>query len=365
MSKFFCPLPWVHQFIHPQGIKMCCSSKTTLDLTVNEFKNSQYLTEIKELISNGQVPHDCTSCVETEKNGYASTRTLALNDWSYTIETVPDQILYFDVRWSNLCNFSCRTCEPAFSSEIARERQIFPVHLFNNKVKEDLLEHLSQVQKINFTGGEPLLIKENIEILEKLLSLGRTDCEILITTNASVINGKLLEIIKQFKTVHWTISIDAVSRAAEYIRNGTVWSIVEENIYTILKLKHSVALNCVLSAYSVLDIDKLVNFFVNLKSTHKTQPLELWFAVCTEPVEINPMLLPNKYKSIAIEKLHCAINLLTDIKDNPVRSLQTLKSLHNNLSTEHVDNDSLFLEYTQNLDGLRSQNFNNIFNLGE
>jgi len=362
MSKFFCPLPWIHQFIQPNGIKMCCSSNTVHDLSLKDFKNSKYLQDIKKTISKGTAPTDCRNCVNNENKGYASTRTLALNDWNYTLETVPDQLLYLDIRWSNLCNYSCRTCEPEFSSEIAREQNIIPVHQFNHKIKQDLIDQLNTVKKINFTGGEPLLIKENIELLEKLISLGRHDCEILITTNGSVINHRILDIIKKFQTVHWTLSIDSVDRTAEYIRNGTDWPAVEQNIHMILSLKNSVALNTVLSAYSVLTIDKLVNFFCELKKKYKDQPLELWFAVCDHPKELNPLSLPFELKKVARKKLESAIDTLRTVLDNPDRSIQTLESLHKNLTNQNSGNGADFFKFTNHLDNLRNQNFYDTFN---
>ena len=363
MSEFFCPLPWIHQFIQPDGIRMCCSSSIKLDVSPAEFNNSKQLNKVKDTIRAGKIPKECKNCSSQESQGYTSTRTLALKDWNYTIDTVPNRPLYLDIRWSNLCNFSCRTCEPAFSSEISREQQSFPIHKFNKLAKSDILNMLNNVVRINFTGGEPLLIKENIEILKYLIDNNQTNCELLITTNASVINDYIINLIKQFDCVHWTISIDAVSHSAEYIRNGTVWTNVNNNIHTILNLKQSVALNCVLSAYSILAIDNLVCYFSELKTQHTDQPLELWFSMCDKPEMFRPIALPTHLKKHAMSQLEKAITRLSTIANNPNRSIDMIKALHNNLNDSIINTvlSDDFIQYTQELDQLRDQNFNTIF----
>ena len=344
---------------------MCCSSGTLLNVTPAEFNSSAYLADVKSTINQGNIPTDCQGCVQLEAQGYTSTRSLALTDWNYTVDNVPEQTLYLDIRWSNLCNFSCRSCEPSFSSEIAREQQLLPVHRFNNQAIKDVFDSLSTVKRINFTGGEPLLIKENIEVLEHLISLGRTDCSILITTNASVINNQIINLIKQFNNVHWTISLDAVGTAAEYIRNGTIWDRVNTNIKTILGLNQSVSFNCVLSAYSILDIDNLVDYFANLKLQYNQQPLELWFAVCEYPASLHPQSLTTSLKDSARSALTRAISTLSTVKSNPIRSIDSLKALQTNLNDSIIYKQDEFIKITKNLDALRNQNFSNVFNLGE
>lgn len=373
MSKFFCPLPWIHQFIQADGIKMCCSSSTKLDITPVEFINSQYLIDVKNTIAQGQIPKDCQSCVNLEQQGYSSTRTLALKDWNYTIDTVPNETLYLDLRHSNLCNFSCRSCEPSFSSEIARELEHNPqltkyhtlteIHLENIKSQKDIKTLLPTVQRINFTGGEPLLIKENINILEDLIRIGNTDCELLITTNGSVINNKIIDLIKQFNSVHWTVSIDAIGTTAEYVRNGTVWSVVDANIKQILTLNQSVAFNTVISMYSILDLSTLLMYFKELKLNYQTQPLEIWFSICSFPMFLNPQNINDQLKELATKQLDSSIEILSNLGNNPIRSIETLKSLQNNLKDSIINEQSFntFRKYTEELDQIRNQSFKQTF----
>lgn len=370
-------MPWIHQFIQADGIKMCCSSGTKLNLTPTEFADSDYIKVVRETIANGDIPSDCRSCVRLENQGYNSTRTLALNDWDYDIDTVPTKIEYLDLRHSNLCNFSCRTCEPAFSSEISRELSEHEelktyygiasnIHMENTLIRSDLINFLPTVKRINFTGGEPLLIKENINIFEELLASGNIDCEILITTNGSIINNKILELIKKFNNVHWTISIDGVGTTAEYIRNGTKWEKLQDNINEILLLGHSVAFNTVLSAYSVLDLSNLAKFFKSQKEKFSNQPLEIWCAICDTPDFLHPQVLTKKLKDKALIEINQTLMILTDIeKTVHISSLGTLNSLQKNLN-DSIINETLstkFIEYTSTMDKIRNQNFNQTFGI--
>jgi sulfatase maturation enzyme AslB (radical SAM superfamily) len=327
-----------------------------LNLSPTEFQQSAYINAVKDAIKSNKVPRDCQSCIQLESQGHESIRKIALRDWAYTIDSVPNELLYLDLRWSNLCNFSCRTCEPGFSSEIAREQQHFPIHKFNTKSQSNIFDTLSNLTRINFTGGEPLLIKENIAVLEKLLEIGHTNCEILITTNASVINPNIIELIKNFNNVHWTVSLDGVGNTAEYIRNGTVWEQVNENIHSILKLKQSVGFNCVLSAYSVLDLTKLVNYYNTLKSQYSTQPIDLWFHLCEYPLELNPCALPEHLRIRAIAELERSIPLV------PPNQAKILLAVIESLNTVSGDQEK-FVAFTQHLDHKRSQDFNRVFNI--
>jgi sulfatase maturation enzyme AslB (radical SAM superfamily) len=365
MSDFWCPLPWIHQFVEPTGIKTCCQGRIKLPVSPLDFSRSEFVNDVQTHLLNNQVHNNCQNCYELEQQGFDSTRLEAIRDYPLiTKERAENKVEYLDLRYNNLCNFSCRTCEPAFSSSIVKElehqpalRKWYVTSQKTNqydKIVDDLNIMLPTVKKINFTGGEPLLIKENLIILNKLEELSLFDCEILITTNASVINPKWLEILKKFNRVHWTISIDATESWAEYIRYGTIWSTVDENIKTILSLGHSVAFNTTLSAYSVLAIDQTVQYFLNLKKDVST-PFEHWFHVCVWPKHLHPSVLKNEFAQTARKKLTYAIQLLNTTDSNPLHSVETLKNLIITLNTSSDKLTDDFYKFTQQLDAIRGQ----------
>lgn len=363
MSDFWCPLPWIHQFVQTDGIKTCCQGTLIEQTSVAEFSNTNLVKEVKQSILANRVHKNCTGCAKLEQQGFASTRTEAVDHYKhYNASNIPDQTEYLDLRYSNLCNFSCRTCEPAFSSSIVTEVHTNPRlarwYAVDNKrnsydrIVGDLDKLLPRINRINFTGGEPLLIKENLRIIEKIPN---KDCQILITTNASVINPLWLESLKKFKDVHWTISVDGIDKTAEYIRYGSKWGQIDKNIRSIISTGHSVAFNTVLSAYSVLDVDRLVTYFIKLKKITKT-PLEHWFHLCTWPEFLSPNVLTGELNNIAITKLKLAADLLSTQIDNPPAARDTLLAAIKLLNSTIGDVDK-FNKFTSELDTLRGQDF--------
>lgn len=364
----WCPLPWLHQFIQPDGIKTCCQGKQIEKTNPSKFFNSELVVSVRQSILKNEIHQNCTNCFHLENQGFKSIRQESIEFYKdYSINNLPQHGLeYLDLRYNNQCNFSCRTCEPSFSSSIVNEIEKNPVlkkyyrsvkkENSYDKIADDLIEILPQVKRINFTGGEPVLIKDNLKILEELIKHKKFDCEILITTNASVINPQWLTLVKNFTTVHWTVSIDGVESFAEYIRYGTNWNTVKKNIHSILKLGHSVAFNTVLSAYSVLDLDKLVSFFIECKKISQG-PLELLFHTCTHPAYLSPAVLDDNLNQIARKKINDAVQLLSSVTDNPEASIQTLKNCLRILNTSNELNRIKFIEFTNDMDQIRNQNF--------
>lgn len=367
MSDTWCPLPWVHQFIIPDGIKTCCQGLQIESTSPSKFFKSELIDSVRQSIIDNKLHSNCRYCANLEDKGFISTRQESVEFYKELNSTnIKSQLEYLDLRYSNLCNFACRTCEPAFSSKIINEidqhtelKKFYPLVNKTNSysaIAQDLKDILPTVKRINFTGGEPLLIKDNIKILSELLNLGRIDCEIMITTNASVINPQWLSLLSKFQTVHWTISIDGVGPYAEYIRYGSVWTQIENNIKHILSTGHSVAFNTVLSSYSILDIDNLVSFFVDSKKI-ACGPLELMFHLCTQPKYLSPSVLDTQLSHNARIKIQNAVQLLSKVTDNPSMAINTLENTLKILNTSNELLRAKFIEFTATVDRIRNQNF--------
>ena len=365
MSDVWCPLPWIHQFVQTTGVKTCCNGNKNLAVSLREFASSSLVEDIKQSIRENKIHPNCTSCIASERSGFDSIRNEAVRQYPhYNIDNIPDTVEYLDLRYNNLCNFSCRTCDPTFSSSIAKEladnpstaKWFSPVEKVNNyaSIEQELDYILPTVRRINFTGGEPMLVKENLLVLDKLIKLDKLDCEILITTNASAVNPNWLSMLGQFKSVHWTISIDGVGSTAEYIRFGTKWSQVDHNIKSILSLGHSVAFNTVVSAYSVLDIDRLIQYSIDCKNISL---MDHWFHLCKTPTHLNPKVLTGDLASTANKKLLSAIELLKTVGTFSPMGLNTLIETIGLLGAGNQLLVDRFNEYTAQMDSIRNQNF--------
>jgi MoaA/NifB/PqqE/SkfB family radical SAM enzyme len=92
---------------------------------------------------------------------------------------------------------------------------------------------------VYLAGGEPLLMKENLELLKEL----NPDVNLRINTNLSKVDTGVFDAVCKFKNVHWTVSAETIEDEYEYIRFGGKWQDFLDNLNTIRKLDHKISFN--------------------------------------------------------------------------------------------------------------------------
>jgi organic radical activating enzyme len=159
---------------------------------------------------------------------------------------------YWDIRFSNLCNLSCRSCGHIFSSSWYQDQAKLAGGDWTEKntvlnyagrtstdMWEQLIPHLDYVEQIYFAGGEPLMMAEHYNILDELERRGRFDVRLIYNTNFTHVKLKdrtVFDYWKRFKSVAVGASLDAMGPRAEYIRRGTDWTVVEQNRKQMLEV---------------------------------------------------------------------------------------------------------------------------------
>jgi sulfatase maturation enzyme AslB (radical SAM superfamily) len=141
----------------------------------------------------------------------------------------------------------------------------------------DLMKYVDQfiddVEEIYFAGGEPLMMPEHYQILDKLIAKGRFDVFLRYNTNLSTIKYKdydLINIWKQFKNVRIGASIDGIEENAEYSRSGTDWPKVEDNLKRLVESKVEYVVSSTINIFNVFNFTQLVDRLIELKmSTRK------------------------------------------------------------------------------------------------
>ena len=157
-----------------------------------------------------------------------------------------------DVRWTNLCNFSCVYCSPEFSSKWASELEVVldtPDDTQKQQFKQYIFNNAHKLRHVYLAGGEPLLMKENLELLDLL----DPNVALRINTNLSKVDTQVFERICRFKNVHWIVSLETTDQEYEYIRHGGVWSEFLDNLLTINRIGHKISFN-------------MLHFLLNYKS---------------------------------------------------------------------------------------------------
>ena len=269
-SRTFCMYPWIHLHVYPTGEAYpCCHAEmksgpvgNCRQNTLREIANSEGMRQLR-LDMLTETPNSlCARCYEQEESGFFSGRRSANKHHGHNIREIhamepdgtmdPFVMTYWDVRFSNLCNLSCRSCGHIFSSswyqdqvKLAGEdwaRQNRALNIAGKDPQDmwkQLLPHIDHVEQIYFAGGEPLMMDEHYRILEELERRGRFDVRLIYNTNFTHVKLKdrlVFDYWRRFQSVSVGASLDAMGPRAEYIRKGTDWAVIEQNRRDMMRI---------------------------------------------------------------------------------------------------------------------------------
>jgi organic radical activating enzyme len=247
MNDFYCAAPWRGLHINSRGdVKTCCAGNPNMlgnlnSQPIEQILNGPQLKEIRAAVSQGQIHPYCSNCVNYERYGGESERHWHNGknpdiDYATAGDTYHYPVIV-DVRWNNTCNLSCNYCGPYDSSKWASLRNI-PVNTSTRHYYTDVCDfvekHYDKIQEVALVGGEPLLLKENI----KLLDVIPDDCIVTVITNLSnpLSNNEVFKKLAQRKRVGWSMSFDNIGSRFEYVRHGASWNMLKENLSIIRSL---------------------------------------------------------------------------------------------------------------------------------
>ena len=258
-SDVFCMIPWIHMHAFPDGRAYpCCLGDDKYpignfkqDSMATVWNRDAYKTMRKNMLEEKPCK-ECTKCYEQERSGFLSMRNSTNKNFGQHIGIVDQthadgqfddfKLRYYDIRFSNLCNFTCRTCGGWFSSSwYTEEEQLYgkrnyPKIMFAGRDEHDmwnqLQEHIPYLEQVYFAGGEPLMMEEHFWILKELVHREMFDVKLIYNTNFSRLHLKddnVLDYWRLFKNVSIGASLDGMAAHGEYIRKGTKWDQIERN----------------------------------------------------------------------------------------------------------------------------------------
>lgn len=160
-----------------------------------------------------------------------------------------------------------------------------------------------------FTGGEPTRIPAVKEILEEIRQRNLPDLQVQLITNGSFTDPYWRELAVSQPNINWTVSIDAVGTAAEIIRYGTDWQLVESNIRFLAENCHSLNFSTVISKLNVFQLRPLLEFTKSIQTDYirpngRTQFIQF----CVWPNYFNPYNWPSNLKAQAEQYVRAIIN---------------------------------------------------------
>ncbi len=379
VPKSFCILPWISLESGAAGlVKPCCmyninmtdSNNQEFNLkatTLDDAWNSDYYRNLRQEFLDGKKPQGCTRCWKEEASGKTSKRVRDNDRFKHHItkDIIQNpEIKYLDLKLGNICNLKCRICGTHSSSRWITEQQHYDKQDNKNDKDHEHIRHnwpetnktfwqeleklLPTLEYIDFTGGEPFMIKDQFELLKFCVDKGYSkNIGIHYNSNGTQLPVQALESIwPHFKSVDVQFSIDGIGDQFEYQRHPAKWDKALE-VLQAFKNKQS--------KQFTVGICHTINIF----NVYYIPEFLEWAESFGLGVYLNSLHFPHYYNVQCLT--HEAKKKIADkLKDHSNPNVKTFIDYMN----QDVDgyNDWMrFVHWTQRKDEFRKEKFSNTF----
>lgn len=299
-DNVLCPLPFVHSFFDVRGFYFACcnavdvkyDAKHVSQISAKEWFYSDEMNALRSDMISGVRNPMCNHCWKKDDIGITSPRFNHINQWKGKIDYTNPKPMYFDLKPSNHCNLACIFCTASSSDKILKITESLPKEQkpqrwassvenvykrekifgssFDSSVVDYIKNNIKDLELLKFTGGEPFLSKEVLDILS-LVSEIKPEVEIKITTNGTVIIKDFYKVLKKMKKTSVKFSIDAVDELYDYIRFPSKWSQFQKRIENAITNLPEVSfnVNCLISNMNLEQLPKIRNWYKSLEKKHK------------------------------------------------------------------------------------------------
>lgn len=377
-NQTMCAHAWAGIHVTPEGsAKLCCNFIPNLkgnagqefnirQHSIIDIVNSDHVKALRQEFRQGKTPSGCANCVATEKSGGTSKRQLTRfklqNIWGY-IDWESDSLSnlgFIGGHLGNLCNLKCRICNENFSSSIAAEKiansdqdiKTNPVYsiMHNNNWKHhneiffSNIKQLPQLRNFEFLGGEPLMVKENIEFMQYLVDSNFShDCIFEFVTNGTQYHD-VFDCADRFKRLSITVSIDDIEQRFEYQRSGARWDQLKHNLQkflsnTGLKIGVSITVNI----QNVLYLPELITWLLSQGVEDYSYNVLLspnWLSIKNLTPDAKTLVL-KKLSSSGLDRDHQAnLNYIINVIQNSNCNSSGQEFVKNILSVDYIRNEN-------------------------
>ncbi len=332
-EETLCVLPWIHLFILPSGkVLQCCNTSDYIngagdinEESIEEIWNGKYMKSIRKQMMQGVEPKICCHCFDNERAMGTSLRNSQNRNYPDLLPRIPEitkkngyldkmDLKIWDFRFSNLCNYKCRMCNPDNSSawvadykklgwpvseDYTEHTRIESVNKYSNT--DFIKKYIDSVEQINFAGGESLIIDEHWQILDLLDKNQRYDVRLGYNSNMSVLKYKDKNVLDYW--VKWgrrlllMASVDEFGPRAELIRSGTKWGVVEANLKAVNEIGIELRPYITVSAMNVFRLPEILDYFIEIgiiKQEENWMNFEL--NVLYGPPKLHVSILPDEMR---------------------------------------------------------------------
>jgi sulfatase maturation enzyme AslB (radical SAM superfamily) len=345
ISKTYCAYPFISSSLQADNTVLPCgqfmkSSLFKKIIPINDVRHGPVMEEMRRKMLNGEQVEGC-QCYAEEKVGIASMRQSSLNKYGFTTDTT---IKKLELVMDNICNIKCRSCGSS-NSHIWHEDEITiygesfskKKYIKNTLYKDLDLDNLIEIEVL---GGEPMYSPGTRDFFKLLKNKGILEnLSIQLSTNGTVEpTGYVLEGLLSCKELSLNISIDGFGHYNDYIRSGSNWDTIEQNLRFYDNLidlrkdkKTSMKVHTAVSIYNVNQLDLLDDYVKEyFPRFFKT------FQLVQYPVFLSIKNTPSEYKELVSKYI-----------DND--------SITEYLNSEGNDYFQHFINYSHQLDEIRSE----------
>lgn len=310
----FCIAPWIYADFEKRDskriIRPCCSygvdGKLPYEIdNLDDWEVSEKLGEIKANLLTGVRDPGCALCWRDEDLKNPSRRGKYNDLWGHTPPQT-HKLTHFRLRTGNHCNLKCLMCQPRDSDKIAREYDHMGLEYSLTGREEfdwiglaEIKQRIDDIELLDMLGGEPLLSKPLLEFLRELVDMDRAkDIDLIFDTNGTVYTPRLAELLSEFKSVNFKVSMEAVGAANDYIRYPSKFSKVCKNIDLYKQMPNSYVQ--FMPTFGILNIFT----FPELLSWAELRglPMAMFNYVHTHSYQ-DPVVLPKPLKEQLLEKI--------------------------------------------------------------
>ena len=430
-GKYICGAPWTSFSFEPDGdIAFCCATGFELrDLrqgltSLDEIINSPQAKQVRADLLKGYKTEYCEVCWDSEdRYGKPSeNRVFCIEKSHRTIDELIKHTdsngymhkqapTWFDIMFSNKCNFACMGCNMGNSTTIGKyitaydiRDGLFPdwhmnknTHMPRSPFTEDecfeskvdatrlidyIIEHKDTINDIHFQGGEPFMMPEVYQTLDRLIENNLHDrtagVHIWCHTNGSIRTYKGEDIIEKYlskweRRFHITMSHDGYGPRGEYIRYGYTDKKWIDTYNRLIDVNCKVNIQHSINIFNILHQKECLEWYITNCSIAGTDVVETDIdGLHTRSLTLNPwshaycfdyvMSVP-QLRDNALEILHQCVNRCKElgIFENGTPYRQYISPLE---VEEHEVSDEYkisFIDSVNKFDEMRGTDFHKTF----